>query len=254
MILRSSPRKRLSMGSTPPEPMLASLNSPHKVSAKQQLWPGSPIVKKIRLGDEQKPMAQTSDEIPLAKVLQGLSQQQLIDLIMDKMANDTKAEAELRSHLPIPDIEKLEQELLHAKRMIFKSLPTSRLCKKTDSTAFARASLHLMEFKRLLTNHTKQLNDSGHYDALLDYVFMAWQYVRATPNWDNITHNNVRKQCFKVLTCSCMAAIKSGGLRLGTNRIQTLEKNLHDWSQDYEDVMSCVNTINKTLSKGRTSL
>ncbi|XP_075161192.1 uncharacterized protein LOC142234019 [Haematobia irritans] len=253
MILRSSPRKRLSMGSTPPEPTMASLNSPNKFNAKQQLWPGSPVVKKLRLVDD-RPLVQSSEEIPLDKVLQGLSQQQLIDLIMGKVAGDAKAESELRSQIPMPDIEKLEQELHHAKRMIFKSLPTSRLCKKTDSTAFTRASLHLLEFKRILTNHTKHLHDSGHYDALLDYAFMAWQCVRATPNWDNSTHNTIRKQCFKVLTCSCMAAIKSGGPRLGANRLQTLENNLRDWSQDYEDVMSCVNTINKTLAKGRTSL
>lgn len=48
----------------------------------------------------------------------------------------------------------MEQELLHAKRMIFKSLPTSRLCKKTDSTAYTRAALHLSEFKRLLAQQT----------------------------------------------------------------------------------------------------
>ncbi|XP_005187072.2 uncharacterized protein LOC101897643 [Musca domestica] len=256
MILRSSPRKRLSMGSTPPEPMMMNSNSsPHKLNAKQQLWPGSPsAAKKLRLGDEERPMAQINEEIPLATVLQGFSQQQLIDMIVGKVAGDAKAEAELRAKLPMPDIEKMEQDLLHAKRMIFKSLPTSRLCKKTDSTAFTRAALHLSEFKRLLTHHTKQLHDSGHWDALLDYIFMAWPCVKATPNWDNATHNAVRKQCFKVLTCGCMAAVKFGGLRLGTQRLQTLEKNLKEWSQDYEDVMSCVNTLSKAFTKGRTSL
>lgn len=106
MILRSSPRKRLSMGLTPPEPVvLPSVNSPNKINAKQQLWPGSPSAKKLRLGDEERPMAQTNDEIPLSTVLQGLSQQQLIDLLVGKVAGDAKAEAELRSKIPMPDIE-----------------------------------------------------------------------------------------------------------------------------------------------------
>lgn len=106
MILRSSPRKRLTMGSTPPEPLIMSVNSPNKANAKQQLWPGTPpVAKKLRLGDEERPMCQTNEEIPLANVLQGLSQQQLIELIVDKyIAGDAKAEAKLRAQLPTPDI------------------------------------------------------------------------------------------------------------------------------------------------------
>lgn len=113
MILRSSPRKRLTMGSTPPEPTMTMgfsggvglINSPTKHSAKQ-LWPGTPTVKKIKLNDDEKPMAQLNDELPLATLLQGLSQQQLIELIVDKLvAGDAKAEAELRAQLPTPDIE-----------------------------------------------------------------------------------------------------------------------------------------------------
>ncbi|KAM7358740.1 uncharacterized protein ACRADG_003602 [Cochliomyia hominivorax] len=258
MILRSSPRKRLTMGSTPPEPGMcfgANINSPTKHNAKQQLWPGSPLVKRSRLCDDEKPMAQLNQELPLATLLQGLSQQQLIELIVGKLvANNPKAETELRAQLPKPDIESMEQELLHAKRMIFKSLPTSRLCKKTDSTAYTRAALHLNEFKRLLTQHTKQLHDSAHWDALLDYIFVAWPCVKATPNWDNATHNTIRKQCFKLLTCNCMAAVKCGGMHLGSSRLHTLERSLREWSQDYEDVLSCINTLNKALSKGRTSL
>lgn len=142
----------------------------------------------------------------------------------------------------------MEQELLHAKRMIFKSLPTSRLCRKTDGTAYKRASLHLNEFKSSLVQHTKQLNDSGHWDALLDYVILAWPYVKSTPIWDNNSHNAVRRQCFKLLVCTCVAAVKSGGNRLGTSRLQVLERSLQDWSHDYEGVSSCINALNKVLS------
>lgn len=110
MILRSSPRKRLTMGSTPPEPGMCfggNMNSPTKPNAKQQLWPGSPLVKRSRLCDEsEKPIAQQNEELPLATLLQGLSQQQLIELIVGKLvAGNPKAEAELRAQLPTPDIE-----------------------------------------------------------------------------------------------------------------------------------------------------
>ncbi|ALC45108.1 CG5199 [Drosophila busckii] len=257
MILRSSPRKRLTMGSTPPEPMAMDTYSPLKLSStKQQLWPGTPIVKKLKMDDH--PVAQSNSDVPLPTLLQGLSQQQLIDIIMCNIKQDTvtatqSAEEQIRTQLPTPDISLLEQELHYAKRLIFKSLPTSRLCKKTDAAAYSKAAIHLHEFKRLLQTQAKRLHDSTHWDALIDYVNMAWQCVASTPNWESNSHNAVRRQCFKLLACSCYAAIKNGGIRLGQTRLEALERNLREWSKDYEDVLSCVNVLQRTLNN-RTSL
>ncbi|EDV52521.1 uncharacterized protein LOC6546073 [Drosophila erecta] len=250
MILRSSPRKRLTMGSTPPEPTPMDTYSPIKMATTKQLWPGTPIVKKLKMDD--RPVGQTNTDATLPSLLQGLSQNQLIDLIMNniKSASD---EGEIRTQLPTPDISALEQELHHAKRLIFKSLPTSRLCKKTDAAAYSKASMHLIEFKRVLQSQAKRLHDSTHWDALVDYVSMAWQCVASTPNWESHAHNAVRRQCFKLLACSCYAAIKHGGMRLGQLRLETLERNLREWSKDYEDVLSCVNALQRTLNS-RSSL
>lgn len=107
MILRSSPRKRLTMGSTPPDPGLcfSPINTPTKPNAKQQLWPGIPPAKRSRLCDNEKSFAQWNEDLPLATVLQGFSHQQLIDVIVGKLvAGDAKVESELRSYLPTPDI------------------------------------------------------------------------------------------------------------------------------------------------------
>ncbi|EDW95165.1 uncharacterized protein LOC6534781 [Drosophila yakuba] len=250
MILRSSPRKRLTMGSTPPEPTPMDTYSPIKMATTKQLWPGTPIVKKLKMDD--RPVGQTNTDATLPSLLQGLSQEQLINLIMNniKTASD---EGEIRTQLPTPDISALEQELHHAKRLIFKSLPTSRLCKKTDAAAYSKASMHLNEFKRVLQSQAKRLHDSTHWDALVDYVSMAWQCVASTPNWESHAHNAVRRQCFKLLACSCYAAIKHGGMRLGQLRLETLERNLREWSKDYEDVLSCVNALQRTLNS-RSSL
>ncbi|XP_017081048.1 uncharacterized protein LOC108114528 [Drosophila eugracilis] len=250
MILRSSPRKRLTMGSTPPEPTPMDTYSPIKMVTTKQLWPGTPIVKKLKMED--RPVGQTNTEASLPSLLQGLSQEQLIELVMNniKSASD---EGDIRRQLPTPDISFLEQELHHAKRLIFKSLPTSRLCKKTDAAAYSKASMHLAEFKRVLQSQAKRLHDSTHWDALVDYVSMAWQCVASTPNWESHAHNAVRRQCFKLLACSCYAAIKHGGMRLGQMRLESLERNLREWSKDYEDVLSCVNALQRTLNS-RTSL
>ncbi|KAH8379892.1 hypothetical protein KR009_007826 [Drosophila setifemur] len=250
MILRSSPRKRLTMGSTPPEPTPMETYSPIKMATTKQLWPGTPIVKKLKMED--RPVGQTNKEVALPVLLQGLSQQQLIELIMGNV-NTASDEEEIRRQVPTPDISSLEQELQYAKRLIFKSLPTSRLCKKTDAAAYSKASMHLNEFKRVLQSQAKRLHDSTHWDALVDYVSVAWQCVASTPNWESHAHNALRRQCFKLLACSCYAAIKHGGMRLGQARLETLERNLREWSKDYEDVLSCVNALQRTLNS-RTSL
>ncbi|XP_004522183.1 uncharacterized protein LOC101449926 [Ceratitis capitata] len=255
MILRSSPRKRLTMGSTPPEPEPTVMPSPTK--PRQRLWrQGLPPAKKLRMIEEGgKPIAQLNEETPLSLLLQGMSQQQLIRLIVgDLVAGDAETELRLRTRLPMPDINPMEEELLHAKRQIFRSLPTSRLCKKTDSSAYSRAALHLNEFKRLLTAHTKQLYDSANWDALLDYVTMAWPILRATPHWDSATHNVTRRQCFKLLACHCLAAVKNGGPLLGMVRLQATDKNLRDWARDFDDIQSCQSALSKAISKGRATL
>ncbi|XP_037934351.1 uncharacterized protein LOC119672013 [Teleopsis dalmanni] len=244
MILRSSPRKRLTMGTLPSDSIPSS-------PTKNYFWADQPIIKKLRIESDERPIAQLNKDVPLKTVLEGFSHQQLIDLIVDGVvAGNKHLEDKLRSHLPIPDIIPMERELLHIKRNIFRSLPTSRLCKKTDSTSYGRAAVHLLEFKRILHSHTKQLYNSAHWDALLDYIIIAWPCVRETPIWDSATHNSVRKQCFKLLSCHCMAAVKYGGLRLGIDRLLFLQKNLSGWMRDYEDVNSCLSAVNKMLNNG----
>lgn len=103
MILRSSPRKRLTMGSTPPEVDANAVTaSPTKA---RQLWPSTPVVKKMRLAEDERPFAQLNVEVPLKQILQGMSHQQLIDIISnDLLGDDVKKEQELRTKLGMPDL------------------------------------------------------------------------------------------------------------------------------------------------------
>lgn len=251
MILRSSPRKRLLMTSESPfgrSQMDSSSPADNikNLSGFRSPCNGTPIIKKLKL--DETPVAQTNRNVDLNVMLKGLSHNQLVEMIGNLVTKDARLEEIIRSDFPMPDIGYLEDELILCKRNIFKSLPTSRLCKKTDSTAYAKAVMHVSAFKTAIIGHTRKLHDSSHWDALLDYVLMAWNYVRATPIWDNNSHNAIRRQCFKVLTCHCVAAVKHGGLRLGTQRLNNLERNLGDWSKDHEDVLSCVNALNRTLN------
>ena len=105
MILRSSPRKRLTMGSTPPAELQDAAAMAASPTKARQLWPSTPVVKKLRLGDDERPMAQLNSEVPLKQLLQGMSHQQLIDMIVNDLINDDiKAEEKLRAKLTMPDL------------------------------------------------------------------------------------------------------------------------------------------------------
>lgn len=148
----------------------------------------------------------------------------------------------------------LENELIMIKKNIYKSLPNNRLCKKTDSVAYSRASTHLTELKTTITNHTSKLCEGLHWDALIDYTIIAWNYVRATPIWDNNSHNSIRRQCFKILSNHCSNSLKLGGLNLGTQRLQNVERTIKEWAKDFEDALACVRLVNQMFLKYRTSL
>lgn len=70
--------------------------------------------------------------------------------------------------------------------------------------------IHHFEMQKCVLDQGRQLVESQHWGAVLDYVVLAWAYVRSTPLWDNPPHNATRRQCFKFLAAQCMTALKKG--------------------------------------------
>lgn len=246
MTLRSSPRKRLlipenSSPKTPEKPSSPRHAAGTVCTPKQ--W--QPTTKRLRFDD--KPIAQTNDKIPLATIMMGLSNEQLMNIIQGLVTEQPQLEQQIRSKLPAADMRPLEEQLSIAKKNIFKSLPTSRLIKKTDSSSFSRAAIHLTAFKKTVVDQSKILHDSHHWDTLLDYTAMAWTYVKATPLWDNHSNNAVRRQCFKVLAWHSSEALKYGGVTLGEHRLQDFSVRINQMALDYEDITACSSTLNKLI-------
>ncbi|KAJ4442128.1 hypothetical protein ANN_11994, partial [Periplaneta americana] len=194
IVLRSTPRKRLLLND--PKELFPTPEKTRKMS---------PNSKKSRV---EKPSSHSVG--PLQATLKGLSQDQLIDVIQGLVGKHPDLEDEIKESLPAPDIRPLEERLNYLKKNIFKSLPNSRLTSKTDSPAFSRAATHVLAFKKCVLEQGRQLVESQHWESVLEYVFLAWSYVRATPLWDNPPHNTARRQCFKSLAAQCMTALKKG--------------------------------------------
>ena len=47
-------------------------------------------------------------------------------------------------------------------------------------------------------------------EAVLKYVLVAWKYIHLLPDWDNPSHNHLKRVCFRVLATHCMVALKCG--------------------------------------------
>lgn len=236
MTLRSSPRKRSLMkelSEVPTEQQPAGASTKRSTPAKNM----PSHAKKMRF--EEGSINRKKRDVPLETLLSGLSQDQLIAMITGMVRTNARLEETIRNELPVPDLAPLEEQLSYQKKNIFKSLPTTRLVSKTDSPAYARATTHLLAFKKTIVEQSQKLSSAKHWDALLDYVPMAWGYVRATPVWDNHAHNAVRRHCFKILAHHATSALKHGLMDLGADRVDRFQLKLKAMAADCEDINDC---------------
>lgn len=244
MQLRSSPRKRL----------ISDFNDVLYTTPEKQIQRGVPgkssssASKKIRF-DDIGSMSRLNPDVPFAKLLKGLSNDQLVQIILDSVKQEPHLEEKIRESLPAPDLKPLEERLNILKRNIVKSLPKTRLLSKTDSAAYSRALTHVTAFKKCIFEQTKTLAESCHWDALLDYVSIAWTYVKGTPVWDNPSHNSSRRLCFKQLILQANNALDNGGVYLGEKRLREFVGRLKSMSLDCDDAHACHEKIEKLLQK-----
>lgn len=246
MTLRSSPRKRLHLDGVASSSVMLSPQSmgqsPRKIPRTPQfnttpVQSYTPQTKRLRFTES--PIAQQNQKTPLTKILKGLTQSQLVNVIQELVNNEPDVETKIRSNLPMPDIKPMEEQLVQLKKNIFKSLPTTRLVKNTGSVGHSRAAIHLASFKKVVVEQSQQLNESENWDALIDYCLMAWPIVRATPIWENKTHNSVRRSCFKILSWHCLCALKTAGHALGEQRLKDLFNQMASMKVDCDDIGTC---------------
>lgn len=244
--LRSTPRKRLLLGDseriplTPEKIDFSDISTPQKFKI-STASASPPPTKRSRIDK----IINTEFKGPIDTALKGLSPTQLVNMIKNITYKHPEIEKEIREEMPMPDLCPLEERLSYLKSNIFKSLPTSRLTSKTDSPAYSRVATHLAAFKKCLVEQGKVLVESQHWETVVQYVFLAWNYVRATPVWDNLPHNSQRKQCFKALTNFCMTALKKGSFN--KEFLLDIQDKLHDLVVDSEEVQFCTKFVQTQL-------
>lgn len=239
--LRSTPRKRLLLDPeriplTPEKIDFSDISTPQKFKITSPVK-STPPMKRPRI----EKTLNGEFKGPIDTALKGLSPTQLINIIKTITYKHPEVEKEIRNDMPIPDLTPLEERLSYLKTNIFKSLPTSRLTSKTDSPAYSRVSTHLAAFKKCVVEQGKILVESQHWESVVQYVCLAWNYVKATPLWDNQPHNVHRKQCFKALTNFCLTALKKGDL--AKDLLVDMQDKLQGMVADSEEIHSCLKYI-----------
>jgi len=234
--VRTSPRKRLTLSDTPPPTSCISqvyTPSPDKLKM-------SPLTKRVRIDP-------ALHNINPETAIKGLSHSQLISLMGSLLQRHPELVEEVHTMLPSPDLTPMEEKLNYLKRNIYKALPNTRLESKTDSMAYNRVSIHLTMFKKAVVDSVKSLLEGQQWLAIIDYTVMAWAYVQATPVWENPSHNNIRKTCFKSLAASCMTALKKGNFK--AEQCEEIRKKLSKLKADSDEIVICLKHLDEITAK-----
>jgi len=234
--IRTSPRKRLTLSDTPPPTSCISqvyTPSPDKLKM-------SPLTKRVRIDP-------ALHNINPETAIKGLSHSQLISLMGSILQRHPELVEEVHTMLPSPDLTPMEEKLNYLKRNIYKALPNTRLESKTDSMAYNRVSIHLTMFKKAVVDSVKSLLEGQQWLAIIDYTVMAWAYVQATPVWENPSHNNIRKTCFKSLAASCMTALKKGNFK--AEQCEEIKKKLSKLKADSDEIVICLKHLEEMTLK-----
>lgn len=234
--IRTSPRKRLTLSDTPPpSSCLAQVFTPSPDKLKM-----SPLTKRVRIDP-------SLHNINPETAIKGLSHNQLISLMGSILQRHPELVEEVHTMLPSPDLTPMEEKLNYLKRNIYKALPNTRLESKTDSMAYNRVSIHLTMFKKAVVDSVKSLLEGQQWLAIIDYTVMAWAYVQATPVWENPSHNNIRKTCFKSLAASCMTALKKGNFK--AEQCEEIKKKLSKLKADSDEIVICLKHLEENALK-----
>lgn len=185
--------------------------------------------------------------VPIEMALKHLSHEQLVNMIKNVIKNHNELENEIRRDIPKCDLAPYEEKLHYYKSNIYKALPTSVTTSKTDSAAYPKVVTHLAAFEKCLVQQGRSLLETQQWDSLVEYVFLAWDYVRDTPVWDVELYNFTRKQCFTSLIILCLCALTNASFDVET--LFNINSKLQEIMSDTEEMKCCLQLVQSQMYK-----
>ncbi|OQR78902.1 hypothetical protein BIW11_02644 [Tropilaelaps mercedesae] len=151
------------------------------------------------------------DERPSDPVTQlhSLNKGQLKGLLQRAMLDET-VRTQLAPHISVPDLARMETKLQQRLRAVQAAQRgTGRHQSLPSPPKFAK-KLHpiLDEFRQKIASHVESLLKGEQWISGVEYVLLAWPYVRQLPEWREQVQNRSRLACFKLLAsllASCLS-------------------------------------------------
>ncbi|XP_043503122.1 uncharacterized protein LOC122524765 isoform X1 [Polistes fuscatus] len=228
VLLRSTPRKRLSLGD----------ETRFSLSEKKKRTPS----KSTNLIDTS---VQKKFNGNLVNGLRGLSHDQLVKLITDVISmqesgtlrEDDKLRDVFMNKIPMADIQPLREKLCNLRQNVFASLVSSN----TDDCAYSRAYIHLEAFQKAVIDQGRILLDSQHWSSLMQYVFAAWNIIKELPEWESQGLDNTTCKCFKNLAILCTRALMEG--RFNLPMLNLYRERFEAMAKDCEEINACLQLL-----------
>ncbi|XP_013788424.1 uncharacterized protein LOC106472333 [Limulus polyphemus] len=232
---RTSPRKRLNLSQDTPD------------SDTSGFLGFSRSKRTMTQSKKTKIQRKTPPGINVDVALKALSHNQLIELLQELMTSIPDLKKVVGERLPSPDLQPLEKNLNNLQRNIYKSFPNTRWGSNRDDFCYRRVRTHLEAFKKACIQQGRQLIESQQWGAAVDYVMLAWSYVRHLPDWDESTHNCIKAQCFKTLSTQCMTSVKK--MAMDIDEVEDIVERLQEMVQDSETILPCLKYSQSLLEK-----
>ncbi|KAJ8350330.1 hypothetical protein SKAU_G00254600 [Synaphobranchus kaupii] len=155
------------------------------------------------------------------------------------------------------DLKLLQVDLHLRKARVYRSIPYSRLGSNRDAHCYRKAYPHLLAFKSACQEGGRLLLQSKRWEAALEYTLVAWRYTSKLPQWDTVSHNAVKEQCYGVLAAHCAAALQHGPP--GAGKAAELLRRLKAAQTHSPLISPCVQELERILEEplarlGQTAL
>ncbi|XP_038065961.1 uncharacterized protein LOC119736040 [Patiria miniata] len=186
-------------------------------------------------------MLSLGDWASLGQQLASLTSEQLVEVVERLVEKYPDMHKEVLALLPQPDLSKCQERLSELLHNIFRALPRTRLASTRGALSYRQVKVHLLEFKKFCVQQGRHLANCQAWEALVNYVLLAWQLVNYLPLWENPAHNTIRGQCLRSLVVFCSKALKSGDL--DQDRLAQLRPRFVKASRVNSMLQPCMDTL-----------
>nr|XP_057906529.1 uncharacterized protein LOC131103958 [Doryrhamphus excisus] len=177
-----------------------------------------------------------------------MSIQQLVQLIRSLILVEQSQEPRILTS----GLKYLQDDLQLKKANVYRSIPYSRFGSNRDAHCYRKAYPHLVVFKVTCQEWGQVLLQNKEWNAVLEHTLLAWRYTSELPQWDTVSHNALREQCYRILAAQCLTALQR---HCPTNRRgYELLRRMKMAQLHSQSIVPCIHELQRIMERDGTSV